>query len=385
MSKTEKNSSERVIKVKGRKKQKRILRTLIIVILVGLIAFTAFYVAPQVRSRTQKAENSDSEGLLFSTESDLIDAIHLSSGNVAITSNSLISFKSSGEERYSESIGYANPVFKSADKKYIVFERSTGKYTIADRSGIIYQDDLDEEIINADIASNGNYAIITRSTRSTLLVTVYSSKNKAVFSWECSDDYLFDIALSRNGRSVAVSSVNVSNGDSYSRIYYFNVDSLEVEGKIEYPNETVYRIKFIDNRNLSVITDLSYMIADMKKLESRVLSYEYDKLTGFSFGSRSTVAILKKEFGSLNEKELIVVNKKCEKIFSKEIESEILDFETDGKKVYVLITGKILVYSISSGERGDDIEVDGSAEKLLLSGSEIFAVSENSIYKYAVK
>lgn len=385
MSKTEKNSSERVIKVKGRKKQKRILRTLIIVILVGLIAFTAFYVAPQVRSRTQKAENSDSEGLLFSTESDLIDAIHLSSGNVAITSNSLISFKSSGEERYSESIGYANPVFKSADKKYIVFERSTGKYTIADRAGIIYQDDLDEEIINADIASNGNYAIITRSTRSTLLVTVYSSKNKAVFSWECSDDYLFDIALSRNGRSVAVSSVNVSNGDSYSRIYYFSVDSLEVEGKIEYPNETVYRIKFIDNRNLSVITDLSYMIADMKKLESRVLSYEYDKLTGFSFGSRSTVAILKKEFGSLNEKELIVVNKKCEKIFSKEIESEILDFETDGKKVYVLITGNILVYSISSGERGDDIEVDGSAEKLLLSGSEIFAVSENGVYKYAVK
>ncbi len=385
MSKTNEKKSEKVVKVKGRKKQKKILRTLIVVVLVGLVAFTAFYVAPQVRTSKAKSESDSGNGQLFSTESEIIDILHMSGGNVVVTANSLISFKSNGEERYSESIGYAAPVFKSADRKYIVFERSTGKYTIADSSKIIYQDDLDEEIINADISSNGNYAIITRSTQSTLTVTVYSSKNAPVFSWECSDDYLVDIALSKNGKSVAVSSINVSNGDTFSKLYHFNIDSLEVEGTIEYPNETVYKIKFIDNRNVSVITDLSYTIADMKELESKVLSYEYDKIAGYSFGSKSSVAILKKEFGSLNEKDLIVINKKCERIFEQEIESDILDFETDTKSVYVLISGKILTYSISSGERGDDIDVDGSVEKITLSGSDIFALSENAVYKYSVK
>lgn len=385
MAKTENERPETVIKVKGRKKQKKILRTLIILISVGLLALTAFYIAPHVRQRTEKAKNDGGEALLFSTDSEVVGSIHLSSGNIVVTAKSLISFKPNGETRYVENIGYSNPVFKSSDRKYIVFERSTGKYTIADKSGIIFQNDLEDEIINCDIASNGNYVIITRNAGGTQLVTVYSANNKAVFGWECTDDYLVDAALSKNGKSIAVSSLNVSNGDPFSRIYYFNVDSLQVENKIEYPNETVYRIKFIDNKNVSVITDISYMTADLSKGESKVLSYEYDKIAGFSFGSNSSVAILKTGFGSLNEKKLMIVNKKCENVFENSIESDILDFGTDGKNAYILIAGKVLVYSISSGERGDDIEVDSSATKVMISGSDIFALSSDCVYKYAIK
>ncbi|MGN0463724.1 MAG: DUF5711 family protein [Acutalibacteraceae bacterium] len=389
MTNTEKERAARPVKVIGRKKQKKILLTLIVIISVALLAFTAFYVAPHVRNGTKQAQSDKSqeenEALLFTSGSEIIGGIHLSSGDIVVTANSLISFKSNGEKRYSTSIGYSNPVFKSADSKYIVFERSTGKYTIADRSKIIYQNDLDEEIINCDIASNGNYAIITRSAQSTLLVTVYSSKNKALFGWECSDDYLIDVALSKNGNSVAVSSVNVRNGEQYSRIYYFNIDSLKVENKIEYPNETVYKIKFIDNKRVGVITDISYMIADMDETKSEVLSYEDDKIAGFSYGQRSTTAILKKKFGSLNEKSLMIVNKKCEKVFEEEIESDVLDFTSDGNKAYILISGTVLIYSISSGEKIDGIPVNGSVEKLLVSGKNLYALSDNGVYKYRIK
>lgn len=384
MSRQNNEKPKKVVKVGNKKKPKKILRTLIIVIAVALVALTALYVVPQVRNEVERTDSAEGD-LLFTVDSELTDGIKLSSGNIAVTGKSLISFKANGEKRYTENIGYSSPVFKSSDKKYIAFERSTGKYTVADKSEIIYQGDLEEEIINADIASNGNYAIITRSAQSTLVVTVYSSKNTAMFSWECTDDYLTDVALSKNGKSVAVSSINVSNGDPYSRIYYFNVDSLEIESKLEYPNETVYRIKFIDNKKISVITDISYMIADMKETQSQVVSYEYDELAGFSFGSKSSVAILKKEFGSLNDKNLMVINKNCEKVFEKSIESDILDFKTDSKNVYVLISGKILVYSISSGERGDDIEVDASSSKLMISGNNAFTFSENSVYKYVIK
>lgn len=384
MSRQNNEEQKKVVKVGNKKKPKKILRTLIIVIAVALVALTALYVVPQVKNEVERTDSAEGD-LLFTVDSELTDGIKLSSGNIAVTGKSLISFKANGEKRYTENIGYSSPVFKSSDKKYIAFERSTGKYTVADKSEIIYQGDLEEEIINADIASNGNYAIITRSAQSTLVATVYSSKNATMFSWECTDDYLTDVALSKNGKSVAVSSINVSNGDPYSRIYYFNVDSLEIESKLEYPNETVYRIKFIDNKKISVITDISYMIADMKEAQSQVVSYEYDELAGFSFGSKSSVAILKKEFGSLNDKNLMVIDKNCEKVFEKSIESDILDFKTDSKNVYVLISGKILVYSISSGERGDDIEVDASSSKLMISGNNAFTFSENSVYKYVIK
>lgn len=385
MAKKENERPEKAVKVKGRKKQKKILKAMIIIISAALLAFTAFYVAPQVRQSINSSKSEDNGDAILSFDREIVGAMHLSGGEIVVTTNSVVSVKSNGEERYSENLGYSSPVFKASDRKYIIFERASGKYTVGDKSKVIYSADLDDEIIGGDVASNGSYALITRTAQSTQCMSVYSSDNEQLFVWECSDDYLTDVALSKNGKAIAVSALNVVNGDIYSRIYFFYTNSLGIEGKIEYPNETVYKIKFIDNENVSVVTDISYMKANMKERRSQVVSYEYDELSGYSFGSKSSVAILKKEFGSLNEKKLSVINKKCESVFEASIESEILDFATDSKKVYVLISGKVLIYSVSSGEMVGDVHVDASVSKLLVSGKKIFGLSENEVYMYDIQ
>ncbi len=385
MANKENERSERVVKVKGRKKQKRILKSLIIIISVALLLVATLYVVPQVRNHVNSSKDGESENKVISSERKILSVMPLSSGNILITTDSVVSFNTNGTEKYTESLGYTNPVYKSADKKYIVFERSTGKYTVGDKSKIVCQGDLDEEIINADVASNGNWAVITGNAQSKMRLSVRNSKNKEIFAWECSDDYLTDVAMSKNGKSVAVSSINVVNGDPYSHIYYFNIDSLEVEGKIEYPNETVYKIKFIDNKKVSVITDISYMIADMNERRSQVISYEYDTLSGYSFGKKSSVAILKKGFGSLNEKNLTVIDKNGECVFEKTVESEILDFTADTKRVYVLIPGNILAYSISSGEISGDVQVDAAVTQIELSSKTLLGIAENAVYKYEIE
>lgn len=385
MAKKENERSEGVIKVKGRKKQKQILKTLIIIITALLLALTALYVAPQVKQGINSSKSTDEGELLFSTDREIVGAMKLSSSEIIVTNNSVISLKANGEKIYSEGLGYSSPVFKSTDKKYIIFERASGKYAVGDKSKVICNCDLDDEIINADVASNGNYALITRTAQATQCMSVYSKNNERLFVWECSDDYLTDVALSKNGKAIAVSAMNVVNGDIYSRIYFFYINSLGIEGKIEYPNEAVYKIKFIDNENVSVITDISYMTANMTQLRSQVVSYEYDEISSYRFGSKSSVAILKKEFGSLNEKKLMVINKKCESVFETAIESEISDFATDLKKVYVLISGKVLVYSVSSGEMVGDIHVDASVSSILVSGKRIFGLSENGVYMYEIQ
>lgn len=362
---------------------KRVIFTLAIVLFVSAAIYTVYSTAQLTHgNQTEHGELKDQNVLLSVENAQIEKGFALSNGNILMTSNSFVSFKTDGAIRSTDKLGYSNPIVKQAGDKYIVFERSTGKYAIMNRMGVVHHNDGGDEIINADIAKNGNYALITRKTQASSVLSVYSSSNKLLFQWECTYEYLNQVALSNNGKTVAVSAIGVKNGEGYSKLIYFNVDSTDVEGEIEYTGESVYVIKFIGNKEVSVITDMSYMIADLDTLQSQVISYDYDVLSGYSFGNNSSVAVLKQEFGTLDKNILTVIAKNGEKVFEEEFNDDIVDFKIDNKNIYVMMTGEIIIYSISSGERKNEITTDGGLNSMFVNDGCIYCLSETDVYKY---
>lgn len=372
---------------KAEKNRKNIFRKLIIAIAIvsflSVSVYTVFtVVGTTVKSEVTHGKLKDENVILYFEDAQIRKSFPLSNGNVVMTTNSLISFKSDGTVRSSDKLGYSNPLVKSKGDNYIVFERSTGKYAILNRAGVVYHNDGGDEIINADISKNGNYALITRKTQASSILSVYSSSNKILFQWECTDEYLSQVALSKNGKTVAVSSIGVKNGEAYSRIMFFKTDSTDVEGEIEYTGESVYVIRFIGNRELSVVTDKNYMIADSSSLESQVVSYDYDVIDGYTFADNNSAAILKKAFGTLDKRILTVIDKNAEVKFEKEFDKDIVDFKIDNKNVYVMMTGEIVVYSISSGEKLNVTETDGGLNSMFVNDGYIYCLSDTDVYKY---
>jgi len=293
------------------KNKKSFFRRLIIAAAIISFLSVSFYTVYTIAQSALNKEVThgklrDENVILYFEDSQINKGFGLSDGNIVLTTNSLVSFKSDGSVRSSDKLGYSNPLVKSKSGNYIVFERSTGKFAIMNRMGVVYHSDGGDEIINADIAKNGNYAIITRKTQASSVLSVYSSSNKLLFQWECTDEYLSQAALSKNGKTVAVSSIGVKNGEAYSKIMFFNLDSTDVEGAFEYTGESAYVIRFIGNKELSVITDKSYMIADLRSMESQVISYDYDVVDGYAFADNNSAAILKKAFGTLDKYILIL-------------------------------------------------------------------------------
>lgn len=372
---------------KAEKNRKNIFRKLIVAIaIVSFLSVSVCTVYSVVQSTVSKevthGKLKDENVIMYFEDAQIRKGFPLSNGNVVLTTNSLISFKSNGNIRSSDKLGYSKPLVKSKGSNYIVFERSTGKLAILNRAGVSYHNDGGDEIINADIASNGNYAVITRKTQASAILSVYSSSNKILFQWECTDEYLSQVALSKNGKTVAVSSIGVKNGEAYSKIMFFNLDSTDVEGEIEYTGESVYVIRFIGNRELSVITDKNYMIADSDSLESQVISYDYDVIDGYAFADNNSAAILKKAFGTLDKHILMVVDKNGEIVFEKEFDKDIVDFKIDNKNVYVMMTGEIIVYSVSSGEKLNIAETDGGLNSMFVNDGYIYCLSNTDVYKY---
>ena len=369
------------------KNKKSIFRRLIIAAAIISFLSVSFYTVYTIAQSALNKEVThgqlkDENVILYFEDSQINKGFGLSDGNIVLTTNSLVSFKSDGSVRSSDKLGYSNPLVKSKSGNYIVFERSTGKFAIMNRMGVVYHSDGGDEIINADIAKNGNYAIITRKTQASSVLSVYSSSNKLLFQWECTDEYLSQAALSKNGKTVAVSSIGVKNGEAYSKIMFFNLDSTDVEGAFEYTGESAYVIRFIGNKELSVITDKSYMIADLRSMESQVISYDYDVVDGYAFADNNSAAILKKAFGTLDKYILTVIGKNGEKKFEKEFDKDIVDFKIDDKNVYLMMTGEIVVYSISSGEKLNITETDGGLNSMFVNDGYVYCLSDTDVYKY---
>ena len=369
------------------KNKKSFFRRLIIAATIISFLSVSFYTVYTIAQSALNKEVThgqlrDENVILYFEDSQINKGFGLSDGNIVLTTNSLVSFKSDGSVRSSDKLGYSNPLVKSKSGNYIVFERSTGKFAIMNRMGVVYHSDGGEEIINADIAKNGNYAIITRKTQASSVLSVYSSSNKLLFQWECTDEYLSQAALSKNGKTVAVSSIGVKNGEAYSKIMFFNLDSTDVEGAFEYTGESAYVIRFIGNKELSIITDKSYMIADLRSMESQVISYDYDVVDGYAFADNNSAAILKKAFGTLDKYILTVIDKNGEKKFEKEFDKDIVDFKIDDKNVYVMMTGEIVVYSISSGEKLNITETDGGLNSMFVNDGYVYCLSDTDVYKY---
>ena len=387
MSKKKENSKKKKVKI-------------LIVLLVVLSLLTAVcYIVPSVINRqrsnglssgderpmnVQSGETeNESENLLMQVDSGEINNIFTLGRNAAlVTSNSLISVKQSGKISDITKVGYANPVVKTAGDKYMVFERSTGKFAIMNKRGILYQSQLDERIINCDIASNGNYAIISEKTLSVSLVTLYSNKNRVLFQWECSDEYLTDIALSSNGKSLALAGLFVKNSESGSKVMYFKSNSTGVEKTFEFDESVIYKVKFLRGNNIGLVTDKEYVTVNIDKDEIKTASFDYDTVDGYQFNENMNTAILKTQFGSLNEHSVVVFDRNCNQIFETGVEGEVIDFKLDKNQLYVLTSGGVMIYQLSSGDLIKTVETPAGIKKISVFSKCIICADEKSVYKF---
>lgn len=373
-------------------KKKKSLRITVIILVFILVSLVAFFAVPTIIQNgrenipdfgNQSGENTDmGDNFLFSAENGEFGSVYSLSGTGVVPSgSSYISFDGRGKIISLEKTGFSSSSMKHSGKRYIVFERSTGKYMLMDKNGVTYSSQLDGEIVNAAVSSGGNYAVISRKTLATSLLTVYSYKNEILFQWECNDGYLTDCALSSDGKKIAAVLFDVENGSESSEVITFTVKSTNTEQKIS-GDSVVYSVRFINGDKLGIVTDKKYIIADFSSGDTLKAEYEYDTLSGCYLGENGNTAVLKSDFGSLDSKNITVFDRKANTVFSAKVGNDVIDFCADKSFVYVMTPYKITLYALSTGEEYKSLETVGGLKCMNVISGKIFCASEDAVYMY---
>ncbi len=172
-----------------------------------------------------------------------------------LSDTKIYAVSNSGKMIYSYTHGFENPVLKTSSTRALIFDQGGTTALIFNLDGLKSTVNSEKEIINANIGENGNYALITPADNYVATVRVYKKNNKLIYEWFSSEDMVNNVALSANGKKIAISTMSSRVGSYDSKVSVFGFKSANAEYTKEFKNTIIYELNSFSNFGFYTVTE----------------------------------------------------------------------------------------------------------------------------------
>lgn len=278
---------------------------------------------------------------------------------------------------YSFNHNMSAPITESSSKRVLMYERSNFKLKVFSRKGEVYEKNLENEIITADINEKNQVIVACAGERYLGEVKIFDSNGAEKLTWYSADNYITDAALSDDGKYFAVSLLRVENGETVSKIQVFKVGSAESITEQVFNGETFFDVRTINDGFVYVGMTKTAFVNGNGEITA-TYGYEAATLSYFTVSESSVTLIFEPEadgkFSGVN----IDSSAKTNYTFKE----ASVDGITAGKgtDIYVCRNGKVFKLSYN-GEKMTRTEVgtDGEAIKVLPKDEKLVILSISGI------
>lgn len=272
-----------------------------------------------------------------------------------LENNELTIYNHNGSKENSLDIQISNPIFESNGDYLCIAEKNGKKIYMLENKNILWQKDLENNILDVTINSHGYLAVSSVGTIHKTIIQTFDNKGSLLFKQFLSSTYVIDMEISPDDKYLAVAEANLSgiiiqsnikilsienviNKDTNSMIVYTNSNKNgDLIIKLKYQNDILVciydnHIETIEDNNNSVISDFKneqVLFADVNNKIIKVIQqsmHTYLQIIGIN----SNMA---KNYEISEPKEIYVSNE----IIALNMGSEVLFYNTSGwliKKYY---------------------------------------------------
>lgn len=174
-------------------------------------------------------------------------------GGLAVASREKLSiFSAGGREIFSSNHSLGNPTLEVSDQNVLLYDVGGKQFSLYNSFTKMKEETLEYSIYGADMAENGDFALITKSEKYDSVVKVYKG-NKTTYNYNFSIGRVFSVSLSKNGKQLAVLLGYSEGAQMKSEIRLYTV------GKSDYKSEKItfsgvpYELKIVDNGAIFVV------------------------------------------------------------------------------------------------------------------------------------
>ena len=227
----------------------------------------------------------------------------------------------------------------------LLYERGGKKAAVYSSKRVLHEKSFDNAIFTGAISDSGTWAVATQGTRDVALVYVYNKAGDELFIWH-SQERVADVALSPDGKTLAVTTLVAQDGILNTNVWLFDVGSKKQTKTITLADQMVVGTHFLNNSEFFAVTDRQSSVITKNGVVKYQYGYSGQTLSGYSFGQGKYLAVVLGDYENFKESTLLILDSKCEEVGKASIQSQILDLYA-GDKVTVLTQDGILEYSFT--------------------------------------
>lgn len=375
-------------KEKGGKSNKATLNGSVILKTVGavlpvviLVVAAAFVIGERTRTvkTTETAMSADFDIGAASVKS----VVPYTGGAAAIADSAVYYFDASGNLLSKNEHTFASPVADASGRNLILYDLGGYKYRIEKRGGVYSEHETASAITCAAIGKRGNYAYSLNSDggyQSHLYVC--SGRDKKIFEWGSSSDYISALTLSDNGRYCAAGILTSENAKIVSVVKLFEFNSDEPVLTVDFSGSIVFNVSFVSSKKLIVFCNDGVYFVDSTGAKEQILSYSSNEIKHFyDFPSGMKVLSLA-VYGNENNTRVTVLNKRGKQLFEKTFSEEISDVVCSGSRVSVVLRDRIESFD-KYGNSVGLVYLQENATAVALSHSRLYVLTSGGLCSFS--
>ncbi len=242
--------------------------------------------------------------------SNVMWADNMGSGLAVLTTDSFDVYSPTAKKVFSYSHSLTEPVVSTSKHRAVLYGANGTQLKIANNHNILFQQEMENNIIHADISDSNRVAVTTRSQSYNGEVRVYNYNMKQRFAWYCATGFPVYSILSDSGKSLAICTVQTDGGLLQSEIFIIDVAKGEEKFTIKsgkYPQKLIFAddskliiaysdsVVMWDTVNNAQLGQYSFNGENLLAIENAG-AYTAVACGNYSRGSRSTVVLLSNMF-----------------------------------------------------------------------------------------
>lgn len=243
------------------------------------------------------------------TGSSVVEMESFGSHAAVLTDTSLVLYNTAGAQTMERTHTYTNPSLETADKYLLVTELGGKRYMLGNKSETLFTGQVTNTIRAAAVDSDGQVALATESSQSYMSeVLVFDREGKELFHWYSSDLTVIDVALTLNGKQVAVLGLSAQGGEMKSTLQIFSLAGKEGKAEHTYTAQgpMMVALHCFGNGRVAAVGDTATWVYDPKEKSASVVDYANTTLLGYAFSDRG-VGLVTRGYGESSGGTLTVI------------------------------------------------------------------------------
>lgn len=303
----------------------------------------------------------------------------IGSGVITVNNDSTVVLNSSADELFNMQIKPGSRVI-TQNGRALIYGTASNEVILQSRTEKLGSITEESSVVVAALADNGSFATSHASEKHQSILRVYNSRFKNVFQWNCSQERVADIALSQNGRNIAVAAVGAENAEIYTRIIIFNIGDTEPKADVKFSGTMFFDVVYTASGKIIAAGDNKTVVLNKKGETVDETVYAEDSILAVCSDDSGNTVVCYEEFGGAKTG-IARYSRSGKKTCSVVVDGIPDCVAAEGGRIAVASGNEIVVYS-QNGKEVKRIETENAVESVFIASGTVYAVGGGAIYKY---